>query len=134
MKEHAVVAAVLVHAERVLLCHRSLERNWYPNVWDVPGGHIEGGERPDEALRRELSDDLGIDVGSVTGPPMFRLVDPNASFDLTVWVLRSWKGTVQNRQPDEHDRLGWFGADELAGLTFADDRYLELLGRILANG
>jgi len=30
----------------VLLCHRHPNRQWYPNVWDVPGGHIEADESP----------------------------------------------------------------------------------------
>jgi ADP-ribose pyrophosphatase YjhB (NUDIX family) len=37
---HIVVAGLLVRDQQVLLCHRSAERKWYPNVWDLPGGHV----------------------------------------------------------------------------------------------
>src|SRR5215469_16567881 len=38
-----IVTAVLRDGDRVLLCHRSAGRRWYPDVWDLPGGHVEGG-------------------------------------------------------------------------------------------
>jgi hypothetical protein len=51
---HHVVAGLLVEAGLVLLCHRSANRRWYPNVWDLPGGHVEKGETPANTLVREL--------------------------------------------------------------------------------
>jgi 8-oxo-dGTP pyrophosphatase MutT (NUDIX family) len=39
-----VAAAALVNSDRVLLSHRHPSRRWYPNVWDIPGGHIEDDE------------------------------------------------------------------------------------------
>ena len=41
---HHVVAGVLVAGNRVVLGHRSTARRWYPDVWDVIGGHVEPGE------------------------------------------------------------------------------------------
>ncbi|WP_428833210.1 NUDIX hydrolase [Micromonospora coerulea] len=49
-----IVTAVLRDGDRVLLCHRSAGRRWYPDVWDLPGGHVEEGEDPKESLVREL--------------------------------------------------------------------------------
>ena len=36
-----IVTALLRDGNRVLLCHRSPRRRWYPDVWDLPGGHVE---------------------------------------------------------------------------------------------
>ena len=132
MALHLVVAAALVHAGEVLLCHRSPTRAWYPDVWDLPGGHVEDGESPQGALRRELSEELGVDIGIVTGPPAMSLEDGAAELRLSVWAVTGWRGDVRNREPAEHDRIGWFTAGRLDALALADDRYLPFLRRLLA--
>lgn len=133
MHEHVVVAAVLRKDGEVLLCHRSPERRWYPDVWDFPGGHVIPGELPEQALRRELLEELGVDVGDLRGPILHK-VDDQAGLDLALWESRAWTGSVENRQPHEHDAIGWFRADQLDGLDFADPCYLRLLQDLLRDG
>jgi mutator protein MutT len=133
VEEHRVVAAVLRSGDRVLLCHRCPARRWYPDVWDFPGGHVEDGERPEQALRRELIEELGVDIGTVEDDPVLHVSDTGTGLDLTIWVVAEWHGRVENRQPDEHDDVAWFGAAELRGLELADRRYLSLLEHILAT-
>ena len=57
---HHLVGALIIQADRILLGLRSPERAFYPNVWDVFGGHIEPGEHPDQTLIRELQEELGV--------------------------------------------------------------------------
>jgi 8-oxo-dGTP pyrophosphatase MutT (NUDIX family) len=55
------------HAERgveVLLAQRSLEASFMPGVWVFPGGIVEPGEDPAETARRELGEEVGIELGS----------------------------------------------------------------------
>jgi len=59
---HRVVAAALLRHGRVLLSHRSPRRTWYPDVWDLPGGHIDVGESPERAVSRELLEEVGVTV------------------------------------------------------------------------
>ena len=47
-------------------------------------------------------------------------------------VSRRWRGRITNREPEEHDAIGWFGAGQLDGLTFADPCYRPLLQRLLS--
>lgn len=86
---HRVVAAILHSGNRVLLCHRAPNRRWYPDVWDFPGGHVEDGERPAQALRRELTEEIGVDVGVVVDTPVLHLIDDGTGFDLSVWHITS---------------------------------------------
>jgi 8-oxo-dGTP diphosphatase len=123
VEDHRVVAVVLRRVDQVLLCHRSPGRRWYPDVWDFPGGHVRAGEDPEEALRREVAEELGAELEGVESDPVLRRVDPQAGLDLTVWVSRRWRGTVSNLQPAEHDAIGWFGTGQLDGLSFADSAY-----------
>jgi len=68
-----IVTAVLRDGDRLLLCHRSAGRRWYPDVWDLPGGHVEEGEDPKESLVRELREELGITASEPSSPPMHEI-------------------------------------------------------------
>lgn len=114
-----------------MLCHRSPHRLWFPNVWDFPGGHVHAGEDPEHALRRELVEELGVELEDLGRGPVLRRIDAEAGLDLTLWVSRRWRATPMNRQPEEHDAIGWFKRDQLAGLSFADPSYLPLLQNLL---
>jgi len=102
-------------------------------VWDFPGGHVQPGEHPEDALRRELAEELGIELEGLEGGPVLQRVDPEAGLDLTVWVSSQWRGAVTNRQPEEHDAIDWFERGQLAGLSFADPSYLTLLRHLLTD-
>jgi 8-oxo-dGTP pyrophosphatase MutT (NUDIX family) len=62
MMEHHIVAVILLRPEEMLLRHRSPARLAYPDVWDFPGGHVEAGENPLGALRREVAEELGAEL------------------------------------------------------------------------
>ena len=130
--DHQIVAVILLRPEEMLLCHRTPARRANPDVWDFPGGHVEPGENPLDALRREVAEELGAELAGVDGGPVLRRVDRQRSLDLTVWVSRRWRGEVSNMQPHEHDAIGWFTAAQLEKLTFADPGYLTVLRRLLS--
>jgi 8-oxo-dGTP diphosphatase len=121
---HEIVAALLVRDGRVLLCHRAAGRRWYPDVWDLPGGHVERGEEPIEALARELEEEVGIQIEE-PGPELARVVE--AEFDLRIWLVEGWAGDPVNTSPAEHDGLAWFDASEASELTLAHGGYLSLI-------
>ncbi|WP_299034563.1 NUDIX domain-containing protein [uncultured Pseudokineococcus sp.] len=129
-EQHVVVTAALRRGDRVLLAHRSPGREFYPDVWDLPGGHVEPGEDPREALARELGEELGINA-SVFGEPVGRLLADDLVMD--VWVVEEWRGGVTNRAPDEHDDLAWCGAADLDGRALAHPDLGALLRRVLAR-
>jgi len=124
-----VVAGALIEEQRILLCHRSPERRWYPDVWDLPGGHVEAEETPAGALRRELLEELGVTIGTVSPEPVDRLHEP--AFEMTVWIVEQWEGVPENHAHGEHDRIGWFTSDELPSLKLAHPSYFALLSGIL---
>ena len=122
-----VVAAILRDGERVLLCHRHPDRQWYPNVWDLPGGHVEPGELPAEALRRECREELDVDVVDKRRVARVREDD----LHLSVFRVSRWNGRPRNAAPDEHDELRWVAVGELDGLVLADHRYRQLLSDVV---
>jgi 8-oxo-dGTP pyrophosphatase MutT (NUDIX family) len=125
-----IVTALLRDGDRVLLCHRSPQRRHYPDVWDLPGGHVEPGELPSAALARELREELGIEVAEPAGPPLRQI--HGDTFEMQIWLIESWAGDPVNVALDEHDVIGWFRANQLAGLRLAHDSYLAMFTEALA--
>jgi len=99
---HLVVAGLLLRGGRGLLLHRAPTRRWYPDCWDLPGGHVEKGETPAEALRRELVEELAV-TAVVTGAPFAQVRGDD--FRMDVWRVDQWDGEPANVDPDEHDAL-----------------------------
>lgn len=97
---------------------------WYPNAWDLPGGHVGEGEDPRTALVRELQEELGI-VAQVVDTPFAHVRGPD--FRMDVWLVCQWVGTPMNVAPHEHDALAWVTPYELHGLRLADPRLTHLV-------
>ena len=122
-------------APQLLLGKRAAGRAFYPDVWDVPGGHCEPGEPPEHALVRELREELGVTptawrpLGAFGPPPGER---PEEPLVLHLYVVTAWDGTPHNRQPAEHAELAWFGLDEACGLDLAHPGYPALFRRLAA--
>lgn len=114
-----LVAGLLVRHGRGLLLHRTPARVWYPDCWDLPGGHVEVGETSETALQRELREELGI-VAFVTGEPLAHI--QGADFRMDIWTIDEWRGEPANMDLAEHDALAWLNADELGALKLADPR------------
>jgi 8-oxo-dGTP pyrophosphatase MutT (NUDIX family) len=111
-----IAVAALVRDGLVLLGHRHPSRRWYPDCWDLVGGHVEPGELPREAVRRECLEELGVHVRDPQPIPM-RVGDP--TFDMHAFVVTRWDGDPVNAAPEEHDDLRWFPLSGLADLKMA---------------
>lgn len=96
MRRTLVVAGVIVRSGRVLIGQRrSTDR--HPFKWEFPGGKIEDGESPADALRRELREELGIEA--VIGPEVARYQHkyPNRpTFLLLFHRVESFSGEPRN--------------------------------------
>jgi mutator protein MutT len=128
---HRVACGLLVQGDRVLLMHRSPAKSWYPNVWDLPGGHLEPGETSGQALARELREELSIDIDPVSAPALLTL--QTDALTLNVWRVIHWHGEVVNAAPEEHDAFGWFSLAETRALEVASAEYRGLFERVLAG-
>ena len=112
----AIAVAVVVRDGLVLMVHRHPLRRWYPDCWDLVGGHVDSGESPQQAVSRECLEELGIDVHDPLPIPM-TVSDP--TLDMHAFLVTRWEGEPVNAAPDEHDDLRWFRPPDLADLKIA---------------
>jgi 8-oxo-dGTP pyrophosphatase MutT (NUDIX family) len=138
---HHVVAALIIQGDRVLLGRRSSRRTFYPNVWDVFGGHVEPGEHPVHTLIRELQEELNItptewtDLETIQESVPERDAARMPSQDLVVnlYCVTAWAGTPVNRQPEEHSVVQWFSYEEATRLDLAHSSYRRLFAQCLGT-
>lgn len=112
MKTILVVAVVLIDRDgRVLLSQRPSGKSM-AGLWEFPGGKVENGEVPEEALIRELKEELGIDTWSSCLAPLSFVSHSYEDFHLLmpVFVCRKWVGSPT---PMEGQALKWVNRDKL---------------------
>lgn len=112
MKTVLVSAVALVDADGRVLLSRRPEGRPMAGLWEFPGGKVEPGETPEEALIRELTEELGIcTVESCLAPLTFA----SHSYDdfhllMPLFACRRWEGTPRPREGQE---LKWVRPEKL---------------------
>jgi 8-oxo-dGTP diphosphatase len=92
-----VVAAVIEKDGKLLVCQRTRHQTM-PLKWEFPGGKIEEGEQPRDALRRELDEELGIQAKIGDEIARVRHSYPNGSaVELRFYIVREYEGEIENR-------------------------------------
>src|SRR5579863_8402339 len=92
-----VVAALIFQDDKILVCQRTRHQTM-PLKWEFPGGKIEEGEQPRDALRRELEEELGIDATIAEEVARFRHEYPNGgAVELLFYVVKEYKGELENK-------------------------------------
>ena len=92
-----VVAGLIVKDGKLLVCQRTRHQTM-PLKWEFPGGKIENGEQPRDALRRELEEELGI--LATIGDEVRRIQHeyPNGGMvELRFFVVREYQKEIENR-------------------------------------
>ena len=112
-----VAAALIVRRRRILVCQRTRHQPM-PLKWEFPGGKIEEGEQPRDALRRELEEELGIDakIGDEVARIQHRYKSGGA-VELRFYLVREYKGEIENRIFRD---VQWAKRSELPKYDFLD--------------
>jgi len=127
-KEVDVAVGVLVRADGAFLLTSRPEGKVYSGYWEFPGGKLEAGETVEQALRRELIEEIGVTIGEAH-PWKVELVDyPHALVRLNFCKVFDWMGELHMREgqqfawqqlpvqvvpvlPGTVPVLGWFAAE-----------------------
>ncbi|HEY8009998.1 MAG TPA: Nudix family hydrolase [Rudaea sp.] len=109
-----VVAGILIDPQgRVLVTQRPHGKH-LAGAWEFPGGKIEPGETAPAALRRELREELGVEIGAIEPLIGVPWQYPQKSIFLDAYQVLDYSGTPQGR---EGQALDWRSADDLRGLN-----------------
>ena len=118
-----VIAAVIAREDRLLVCQRPSHKR-HGGLWEFPGGKIEPGETNESAARRELAEELGVEVTGIRDVE-FAIADPGSTF------LIEFAQVEIAGEPTccEHEALAWCTPLELESMNLApsDHRYVEHL-------
>lgn len=112
-----VVGAALLDGGRLLAARRSAPAD-LAGRWELPGGKVEPGERPEDALVRELREELGIEAEAVERVPgQWPL---RAPYVLQVWTARLRPGSPAPSPLQDHDELRWLTPDRIWEVDWLD--------------
>jgi len=105
-----IVNALFLRCGTVLLARRSAERRAYPNRWSFPGGHVEPGETLQDALVRELGEEVGVRPLSFEKVGVIEEPDPEANGEITyhMFAVTVWDRGEPFLVGDEHSEIRWF--------------------------
>ena len=117
MKTIHVAAAIIRDGERIFATQRGYGP--WKDGWEFPGGKIEPGETPEQALEREIREELDaeIEIGEPAGRVEYDYPDFHLSMDCFFCTLRSGRLTLKEHEaarwlaPEELDTVSWLPAD-----------------------
>lgn len=134
LKLTLVVACALIDADNRVLVAQRPEGKAMAGLWEFPGGKIEAGERPEEALIRELREELGVETKADCLAPLTFASYGYDGFHLLMplYVCRRFWGTPQGR---EGQAIKWVRANKLRAFDMppADDPLIAPLIDLLVS-
>ena len=124
MKEIEVVAAVLIKEGRLF----ATQRGYGPHKdgWEFPGGKVEPGEDQRDAIRREMREELAVEIEAGEELPEVVMDYPEFRIHLHCFLCSLLSGELTLL---EHEAARWLSREELASVPWlpADQKVIELL-------
>ncbi len=112
-----IVTCAIIEKDGLVLCAQRSELMHLPLKWEFPGGKVAGSESPEDCLRREISEELGIEVEIIARLPSSRHSYPGCSpFELVPFRCRIKEGLPVAK---EHRQIMWVSVSELRSLDWS---------------
>lgn len=111
-----VGALILNEKGEIFLNKRGIHSRNEKGKWEAPGGAVAFGERREDAIKREIKEEFGIDIEIIN---TLQVTDEILKEDKQQWVATTFLAKIKNGQtprimePEKSDAIGWFLPDEL---------------------
>src|SRR5437763_12424295 len=114
MSESIPVAVALLLKDGCVLMGERRADKVYALHWEFPGGKLETNESAVEALRRELQEELDIEMGDAElWSSELATYSNGMTYDISYFLVREWRGEIYNR---EFNQVGWINSEMLPTL------------------
>ncbi len=107
---------ILRRGGTLLLGLRAPGRSTYPGCWALPGGHLEPGETPEEAARREIQEELGVTLAALLPLDPIGVGEGREAVLYHIFAAAHWSGGEPSLKSNEHAELRWFTPEESCAL------------------
>jgi len=113
-RKGASIIFVNSRSQVLLLLRDDLPDLPYPNMWDVPGGHVEKDETPEECIVREMQEEMNLIIHDVK---IFSVIEFSDRVEYTFWVTLNFNEDDVNLT--EGQRIKWFSETEAKNIELA---------------
>jgi 8-oxo-dGTP diphosphatase len=111
------VAAAVIEKDGKILIARRKQKDPLGGKWEFPGGKLESGETPEECLKRELREELGIETRVGEYFCSSRFVYRHIAIELLAYRASYVSGEITLH---EHERIEWILPEELKDYDFSE--------------
>ncbi len=117
------VAGICIKEDKVLIVKRSSSRRLYPNFWECGGGQVEVGENFEEAVKRQLKEELGVIVEPIKILKVYEISIPDSEQKKIPGIKFFCEiiGFINERKPQitkEHSEWRWQPINQLEEIDF----------------
>ena len=113
-----VVGGLIYQNNKILICQRKAEGD-HPLKWEFPGGKLKDNENNQEALKRELKEELSIEINEMFffDEYMYKYKKLSKNLKLIFFQIFKFKGEIQNKV---HQQLKWIDISKLGDYDFLE--------------
>ena|SRR3989338_6765802 len=115
-----IVGGALFQKGKLLVVKRTKERVLWPNLWEIPGGRVEGNESDEEALEREFLEETGIRAAIIKKYNEFYYKYAGKDSVESDFIIQADRFAVKI-DPNEHTEYRWVTEEQLKNLEISPD-------------